>query len=242
MNKKWDVTLFGGAQYSLENTEHEVWNYLEGTLNETKNIGQLLNKAKFQVNNKLEIEATEDNLKACSGDLAPRILHIATHGFFYPDPLALAKIEEKEAEDVNFRGGSRGHDAFVKNINPLMRSGLVLTGANNVWNDEKDTLDFENQMNVEDGVVTAFEISALDLSNTDLAVLSACETGLGDIKGSEGVYGLQRAFKIAGVQSLIMSLWQVPDKETEEFMTLFYSNLVKEKNVRNHEKIHEIGK
>ncbi|MBI5218458.1 MAG: CHAT domain-containing protein [Bacteroidia bacterium] len=156
---------------------------------------------------------------------------MATHGFFYPEPEAIKKEEEKKKEvsetPLAFRGGTNGFGVwqFVMNKNPLMRSGLVFAGANNVWNQK-----YVGEG--EDGVLTAQEVTQLDLQKTQLVVLSACETGLGDIKGSEGVYGLQRAFKMAGVKFLIMSLWQVPDKETSEFMTKFYDKLLTTKDIR----------
>jgi CHAT domain-containing protein len=106
-----------------------------------------------------------------------------------------------------------------------MRSGLVLAGGNDVWvKTEKGSTD--------DGVLTAQEVTQIDMRKNDLVVLSACETGLGDIKGSEGVYGLQRALKMAGVKFIIMSLWQIPDKETVEFMSAFYTNLLKDKEIK----------
>ena len=98
----------------------------------------------------------------------------------------------------------------------MLRSGLIMAGGNVAWQGKQT---FEGR---EDGILTAYEISQMNLSNTELVVLSACETGLGDIQGNEGVYGLQRAFKIAGAKYLIMSLWQVPDKQTSLLMTTFY--------------------
>ncbi|MBL7808071.1 MAG: CHAT domain-containing protein [Saprospiraceae bacterium] len=98
----------------------------------------------------------------------------------------------------------------------MIRSGLILAGAQEAWSSGKPPL------NREDGILTAYEISQMNLSNTELVVLSACETGLGDIQGNEGVYGLQRAFKIAGAKYLIMSLWKVSDQSSREMMTEFY--------------------
>ena len=99
----------------------------------------------------------------------------------------------------------------------MMRSGLVFSGANKYWGQSN-----ENQAE-DDGILTANEISNLDLSACQLVVLSACETGLGEVKGSEGVFGLQRAFKMAGVKNIIMSLWKVPDVQTAELFNIFYS-------------------
>ena len=124
------------------------------------------------------------------------LLHIATHGFFMPA------------------------DTILNSEQSLNLSGLLLAGANNIWT---------NQLvpeGVEDGVLTAKEISNMDLRNTDMVVLSACQTGLGEIT-DEGVFGLQRGFKKAGVHTLIMSLWSVDDNATQMMMTEFYSNLIK---------------
>ena len=101
----------------------------------------------------------------------------------------------------------------------------MFSGGNDVWSGRTPV------EGTEDGIATSYEISQLNLSNTELVVLSACETALGDVKGSEGVFGLQRAFKMAGVKKLIVSLWQVPDKETAELMTAFYSYWLKGKAV-----------
>src|SRR5690606_26135992 len=150
---------------------------------------------------------------------SPNILHIATHGFFFPDP----ETSKEELERVKII--EEQQNMFKLSDNPLNRSGLLFAGANHSWKGEKQPVD------VEDGILTAYEASHVSLPHTALVVLSACETGLGDIKGSEGVFGLQRAFKAAGADYLLMSLWQVPDKETAEFMEEFYQNLFDSKNI-----------
>ena len=223
-----NATLFGGITYDTDSTKQKVWNYLEGTKTETLEIDRILKKGKVKVNYYTNILATEEEFKIMASN--SNIIHIATHGFFYPDPKEVQAEIEKEVEygDVVFRGGSRGFgvNSFVENNNPLMRSGLVFAGANDVWSKQS------KNDSIDDGVLTAQEVANIDMRKTELVVMSACETGLGDIKGSEGVYGLQRAFKMAGVKYEIMSLWQVPDKETEEFMTTFYKKLIKQNSIK----------
>lgn len=222
-----DYQLFGGVLYNSDSTQYEVWKYLEGTKKEVDGIASILAKNNEAFTLYKDENATEENFKSSVADA--NILHIATHGYFYPDPeLAEEEIQEEEElnGDINFRGTTgmpSGYASFVHHPNPLMRSGLALAGANDVW-----TYDLASK---NDGVLTAQEVGLLDLRETKLVLLSACETGLGDIKSYEGVYGLQRSFKVAGAERIIMSLWQVPDKETAEFMELFYRILLKKGNI-----------
>jgi CHAT domain-containing protein len=131
----------------------------------------------------------------------PDLIHLATHAYYYPGN--------------NFSSFNFLTEIYSgTNLSPMLRSGIVLAGANN-----SPGSDTEN-----DGFLSAQEISRLNFANLDLVVLSACETGLGETIGSEGVFGLQRAFKLAGAKSLIMSLWKVPDEQTSELMALFYKN------------------
>jgi CHAT domain-containing protein len=182
--------------------------YLSGTKNEIQNIQSITQKNGFQTNVFDDRRATEESIKKLDGTTTPFVLHLATHGFFFPDP-----VHETPNEQLFLETKSR---LFKASDDPMLRSGLLFSGANKFWgkSNEKQTGD--------DGILTASEISNLDLSACQLVVLSACETGLGEVKGSEGVFGLQRAFKMAGVKNIIMSLWKVPDTQTAELFNLFY--------------------
>lgn len=191
------------------------WTYLPGTLEEIEGIQTILNSKNYSYTFLTANEASEANFKKLSGN-SPSILHIATHGFFFENV--------KSGSNTKLNIGLEDELKFAQD--PLLRSGLLLAGANYAWKHGN------NPFEKEDGVLTALEISNMDLSQTDMVVLSACETGLGDIDGSEGVYGLQRAFKMAGVDIIVMSLWQVPDVETAEFMNLFYKNWLRDADVK----------
>lgn len=183
------------------------WKYLEASYSEAQKINRQLTDAGYTTNLKTGWFATEDALK----QLPPlRVLHIATHGFFFPDPEQ--QVNDKPEQPV-----------FILNKNPMMRSGILLAGANHTWQTGRPI-----RPDMEDGILTAYEISLMNLAGTELVVLSACETGLGDLSGNEGVYGLQRAFKIASAKYLLMSLWKVPDAQTETLMSLFYQKWLDE--------------
>ena len=185
---------------------------LPGTEREVNQVGQLLRQHQWQTYTYLKSEATEEVVKQLD---APRLLHIATHAYFLSD------LPHNE-------GTAFGLHLPNAEANPLLRSGLMLAGAANSL--QRQTMQQRNDGPQEDGILTAYEAKNLDLSGTELVVLSACETGLGEIKNGEGVYGLQRAFLVAGAQGVLMSLWKVNDQPTAELMRLFYERWLSGEN------------
>jgi CHAT domain-containing protein/tetratricopeptide (TPR) repeat protein len=190
---------------------------LPGTRAEGQRLAAMLGVAPW-----LDATALEGRLKtACR---SPRILHLATHGFFLPDQ---ERDPNREGRGFGFDFGEftgsndgLGRLAGPMMENPMLRSGLVLAGAN-TWL-KAGNLPEE----AEDGLLTAEDVTGLDLLATELVVLSACETGLGRVHVGEGVFGLRRAFVLAGARTLVMSLWKVPDEPTRELMEDFYRRLL----------------
>ncbi len=179
---------------------------LRGTAEEAKALGATLSGVRVLT----QAQATEAALKAVS---APRVLHVATHGFFLPDR---AQESRTGAGGEIKPGGGGGGQVPSRIENPLLRSGLALEGANGM-----------RGASGEDGILTALEVAGLDLWGTKLVVLSACETGVGEVKNGEGVYGLRRALVLAGSESQVMSLWQVSDDATRDLMVSYYTRLTK---------------
>jgi CHAT domain-containing protein len=169
---------------------------LPGTAAEAQLLKQIIPDARALTGQ----QATETALKQVKG---PRILHIATHGFFLKDLDA----------DATEAGATRRRPQLGEN--PMLRSGLAFAGANVLRSGD------------DDGVLTAFEAAALDLNGTKLVILSACETGVGEVKNGEGVFGLRRAFAVAGAETVVMSLWPVADQATKDLMTSYHQRLVK---------------
>ena len=182
--------------------------YLPGTLHEVESVGEQLMQKDIPTKMMIGYEGTEESFKALNGqDLS--IIHIATHGFYIPE------------EDVRRHNRRLVYlnQQMEDSSNPLHYSGLLLSGANYKLKGG------ELPENLEDGILTANEIAQVDLSKTDMVVLSACQTGVGEIR-DDGVFGIQRGFKKAGVHSLLMSLWNVDDEATFKMMTRFYQNLM----------------
>ena len=208
------VALWGGIDYGNVDLEsdNEIktrailrgdnLTYLPGSLNEVDNISRMLKGKVGLVTPHTGNSATESSFKREASNAD--IIHVSTHGFFN---------EDKEHE----------HSSAMHN------SGLFFANANAAWKDDYKPQSF--QTGYEDGILRADEIETQNLASCELVVLSACETGLGEIKGDEGVYGLQRAFKLAGANNILMSLWSVPDAATEELMKRFYEFLLSEKDI-----------
>ena len=234
-NLRKTATLYGGLNYNLspEKMEEESKCYdqselawvmrseygssgfedLRKTKEEVEKIGRVLENNGYDVKIYSKSKGNAESFVALSGK-APSILHIATHGFYYTP---------EEAKDNDFLSGY---------TDAMSLSGLVFSGGNADWLGKKKA------DGVLGGVLTAKDIANLNLKGTDLAVLSACKTGQGKAT-FEGLYGLQRAFKKAGVNTIIMSLWSVDDKVTSEFMVAFYERLADDGNAWNKRKAFE---
>ncbi|MCC8120039.1 MAG: CHAT domain-containing protein [Bacteroidales bacterium] len=190
--------------------------YLPGTKVEIEDISKCLSDNKVKAVCHTGINATEEEFKALSGQEID-ILHVATHGFYIPQ-----NVKSK----IGKLYGYLDKRSTMEDLS-LTRSGIMMTGAVNSVNNRDNKV-----MNIDDGVLTAREISRLDFSKTNLIILSACQTGLGDVE-SEGVFGLQRGLKKAGASSMIMSLWKVDDEATRILMTNFYNNLMKGQSIHD---------
>lgn len=207
------VSMFGAPNYyvstkpgkwtgraSMRGGSPDVIGSLPGTALEVNNLKSLFRNDGWVTDDYMEHEATEQAIKEMDN---PKIFHVATHGFFQPDA-------DLSQEDI-----AMNENAVAQN--PLLKTGLLMSGAGDILNETK------TNFNLGDGILTAYEAMNLNLDKTDLVVLSACETGLGEIEAGEGVYGLQRAFLVAGARTIIMSLFKVSDEATQKLMVKFYS-------------------
>lgn len=239
--------LFGYPAYNLDSTEHIAvvealgsqhstrtglsnreanlrrqanFGELIGTKQEVKTVNMLLTEDGWQTNEYMGAQALEENVKMVQ---QPRVLHIATHGFF----LSTDKddFRKQHVRQITPIQSVEDNSTPSASPNPMLRSGLMFAGA-------ASYLNFGYQQDIEDGILTAYEATHLNLDGTELVVLSACETGKGEIQNGEGVYGLQRAFKVAGAKTILMSLWQVDDFATQELMTTFYRQWLSHKDKR----------
>lgn len=198
------ATMFGNPKFYLTASSDRTVNDLPGTEKEVTELDALLKQKGWKTDEYTEAKASEENVKELE---SPKIFHIATHGFYTP---AISADDAKQMTESE----------AAMTENPLLKTGLLLTGAGDLLNKTK------YNYNMESGILTAYEAMSLNLDKTDLVVLSACETGLGDISNGEGVYGLQRAFLVAGAKTLIMSLFKVDDEATQKLVLNFYKKWI----------------
>jgi CHAT domain-containing protein len=206
-NKDWVAYLFGRPQYDYNVA---IENMGLGDLKDTYRSNLFMELESFQEQKFADLPGTESEIIEIDQTL--RKDSWQTKLFLGPQA---TEYEIKQLNNANIIHIAT-HGFFINSegsVNPMIKSGLVMAGINNGGNAS------------DDGVLTAYEASNLQLDKTWLVVLSACETGLGDIKNGEGVYGLQRALTIAGAQNLMMTLWKVDDQATKELMSYFYSQL-----------------
>lgn len=203
ISKPNSIFLVGNPKYG----SGALIDQLPGAEKEVLSISALFNKNKISNKCLTGEKAIEQVLKTLH---SPGILHLATHGYFLND---LSEVEGNKVLGIEINAAKE---------NPLLRSGLLFANCENVFE-----TNYRPEAGTENGILTAYEVMSMDLEKTDLVVLSACETGLGDVKQGEGVYGLQRSFLIAGAKSLIMSLWSVSDEATMHLMNTFYGNYLK---------------
>jgi tetratricopeptide (TPR) repeat protein/CHAT domain-containing protein len=213
LEESYSLSMTYSAMRDLSNDGTYRANSLPATGKEVAFINNALKDANWKTQLVTGKQATESNLKRIS---SPRVLHIATHGFFMED------VEHQEDMIMRMLGMDR--DRVVEN--PLLRSGLLLSGCNETFRGADLGLGSDN------GILTAYEAGLLDLRQTELVVLSACETGKGEIRNGEGIHGLRKAITDAGAEHILMSLWKVDDKVTSEYMQTFYGHYAQGKSIR----------
>ena len=191
---------------------------LPGTKTESESIQRTMREMKQDVNLYTQLEATEVMI---GNVYSPRVLHIATHGFF----LENIKTSSAVAGDGRIQLSESGKAGVANVENPLARSGLALTYANQGISGKK-------QADGSDGVLTAMEVLNLHLEGTELVTLSACETGVGEVSVGEGVYSLNRAFQEAGAKAVMSTLWSISDAGTDQFMRKFYQRFFNNKSAQ----------
>jgi CHAT domain-containing protein len=204
------ASMFGNPAFYLTASKDPDVIALPGTEKEINQLQFLLKQKGWNTKEYMEKTATEETIKELN---SPKIFHVATHGFYKP------------TEELEVTSEMESNEAQLAQ-NPLMRTGLLLKGAGDLL----DKTDYN--YNMENGILTASEAMNLSLDRTDLVVLSACETGLGQLEAGEGVMGLQRAFLVAGAKVLIMSMFKVDDEATQKLMLKFYQKWLNSGNMR----------
>jgi CHAT domain-containing protein len=198
------------ASSGLTRDKANVISELPGTKEEIDQLYDYLSQKGWTTDKYTNIDASEEIIKSAK---SPKIFHVATHGFFQSEEKEVSAFDEELKETYKYE-------------NPLLKSGLLLSGAGDILNET------QYNYNIDNGILTAYEAMNLDLDQTDLVVLSACETGLGELEAGEGVYGLQRAFLVAGAKTIIMSLFKVSDDATQKLMVKFYRKWLETGNKR----------